>query len=285
LIPKILHCFFIIVFLLFLKILITNHTITYKNAPISFSDSGEGKVLVFLHGFLENLNMWQNIVPTFANKYRIITIDLLGHGQSGCVGYLHTMENMAEMVAHVLYNLKVQNAFFTGHSMGGYVTLAIAELFPTLVKGIILLNSTAYEDDSERKLNRERAIKAVKHNYQTFVNMAVANLFYEESRTVLVSIIKNTQKEALKTPLQGIIAALEGMKIRKDRTFILQENKFVVALILGTRDTVLPYDLHKKQAENTGVNVYSLTSGHMSHLENTEETISAIYDFLTINSY
>lgn len=252
----------------------------YKNTPIHFTDIGTGTVVVLLHGFLENKDMWKPLQPVFENRYRTIAIDLLGHGETGCVGYIHTMEEQAAMVFEVIQKLKVKKAVFIGHSMGGYIALALAEAHPKLFQGLVLLNSTAKPDSDERKANRDRAIAAVKENHKTFVSIAVANLFGEESRSRLQKEIKHTQQEALKTPLQGIIAALEGMKIRKDRRETLKNPHFPILLVLGKKDGVLSYEDSLDQVENTAVVLKTLEDGHMSHLENTTELISILQEFI-----
>jgi len=144
--------------------------ILYKNTTISYTDSGEGNVIVLLHGFLENKKMWAAYVTFFSEKYRVITIDLLGHGESDCLGYIHSMEENANAVHEVLDVLKIEKAIILGHSMGGYVGLAFAELYPQHIQKLVLLNSTSKEDSAEKKLNRTRAIKAVKQNYVSFVS-------------------------------------------------------------------------------------------------------------------
>ena len=77
-------------------------TLTYKNTKISYYDIGKGNAVVLLHGFLENQTMWQDLVPELSEKYRVITLDLLGHGESGCLGYVHSMEENAEAVRSAL---------------------------------------------------------------------------------------------------------------------------------------------------------------------------------------
>ena len=150
-------------------------TIQYKNTKISFSETGKGTAVVLLHGFLENQTMWNDYIPEFSKKYRVITIDLLGHGQTECMGYVHTMEDMADAVHAVLArNSESAKPFFVGHSMGGYVALAFAELYPDNVKGLVLLNSTSRADSDERKANRDRAITAVKQRlFETFIRMSI----------------------------------------------------------------------------------------------------------------
>ncbi|MFB9107113.1 alpha/beta fold hydrolase [Flavobacterium gyeonganense] len=254
-------------------------TVLYKNTTISYTDSGEGTTIVLLHGFLENKKMWHDYAVFFSEIYRIITIDLLGHGESECLGYVHEMEENARAVNAVLENLKIEKAIILGHSMGGYVGLAFAELYPEKLQKLVLLNSTSKEDSAEKKINRTRAIKAVKQNYASFVSMAIANLFSENNREHLANEIEKVKKEALKTPLQGIVASLEGMKIRKDRENILKQNLFPVLLVLGKKDPVLNYDENKSQIKNTNVQLVSFDDGHMSQIENKEDLKKVLSDF------
>ena len=257
-----------------------NKQLLYKNIKISYTDAGKGTAVVLLHGFLENKSMWNNLLPELITKYRVITIDLLGHGETECLGYVHSMEDQADMVHEVLQDLKIRKVVLIGHSMGGYVTLAFAELYPKNVKGIVLLNSTARADSAERKTNRDRAIVAVKQNYTAFVRMSIANLFSEKNREILLDEIENAKKEALKTPLQGIVASLEGMKIRKDREALLHFGTFPILLILGKQDPVLNYEENKNQIEKTKVQLVKFPDGHMSHIENREELTKVLVDFL-----
>ncbi len=251
----------------------------FKNTKISFSDTGKGTAIVLLHGFLENQWMWDGFVVSFSKKYRIITIDLLGHGQTECLGYVHSMEDNADMVHAVLSELRIRKAIFVGHSMGGYVALALAELYPETIKGLVLLNSTSRADSEERKKNRDRAIVAVKQNYTNFIRLSITNLFSENNRERLISEIENVKIAALKTPLQGIVASLEGMKIRKDREVLLHFAPFPVLLILGQQDPVLNYEETKEQIENTPTQLVSFPDGHMSHIENAVALEKVLLDF------
>jgi pimeloyl-ACP methyl ester carboxylesterase len=255
-------------------------TTNFKNTKIAYTDQGKGTAVVLLHGFLENQSMWKAFIPELVKKHRIITIDLLGHGETECLGYVHTMEDQADMVHHVLHELKIRKAVLIGHSMGGYVALAFAELYPDNVKGIVLQNSTSRADSDERKANRDRAIVAVKQNYSAFIRMSIANLFSENNREHLADIIEEVKLEALKTPLQGIVAALEGMKIRKDREVILHLAPFPIQLILGKKDPVLNYAESSEQIEGTQVQLTTFEDGHMSHFENQAELLAVLSGFL-----
>ena len=254
--------------------------IKYKNTPIHYSDIGKGSAVVLLHGFLENLSMWNAIVLELSKRNRVICIDLLGHGKSGNLGYIHTMEDQAEMVKAVLNKLRLRKYTVIGHSMGGYIALAFAELYPKTIKGLCLMNSTALADTKIKKFNRNRAIKAVKQNYKTFVRIAIPNLFSEKNRKVLKSKIKQITYEALQISVQSIVASLEGMKIRKDQTQLLKKLSIPKLLILGKKDPVLDFDIHSKSAKNTNTKIIALPDGHMSHIENKDQLIIALQNFI-----
>ena len=236
--------------------------------------------MVFLHGYLENVKMWDFCIPEISKTNRIIAIDLLGHGQSDSIGYIHTMEDQAKMVNEVLVHLKIDSATIIGHSMGGYIALAFSELFPKSIKSLVLVNSTSYSDSLERQKNRDRAVKMVKKDFASFVRLSIANLFSEANREKLINEIEIAKSEALKTPLQGIIAAQEGMKIRTDRSEFLKTLQIPILLVLSLKDPVLDYSQNIKQIENTIIKLATLTDGHMSHIENRVELLDLLINFI-----
>jgi len=252
----------------------------HKGVYIFYTDSGKGNAVVLLHGFLESTTMWTPFITSLSKKNRIITIDLLGHGKTGCLGYVHSMELMAETVAAVLKHLNIAQSIFIGHSMGGYVALAFAEKHPEAITGLCLMNSTALGDSAEKKNNRDRAIMAVKQNHNIFIRLAISNLFSPKNSTLLSENIKTVIQEAQKTPLQGIVAALEGMKIRKNRVDLLHTTGYKKMIILGKNDPVLNAKNLVSQLENTAVECIEFPDGHMSHIENKDEFLQNIMHFI-----
>ncbi len=256
-----------------------NKLFLFKNSTINYTDSGLGKVVVLLHGFLENQKMWSALSPELAKKSRVIMLDLLGHGESQCTGYVHTMTENALVVKALLDHLKIKKAAFIGHSMGGYVALAFIEKNQKSCAGLLLLNSTAMADSFAKKTNRDRAIRAVKTDHTTFVRLAINNLFAPESRKKISHEIENAKIEALKTPLQGIIASLEGMKTRADLSHLLTNSNFPIEMVLGKKDPVLEIENTVLQLKNTPVRLTILPDGHMSHLENQELLLPILMAF------
>jgi pimeloyl-ACP methyl ester carboxylesterase len=251
--------------------------LNFKTSKFDYTSQGNGKAIVLLHGFLENQTMWEPFLSVLSENHTVITIDLPGHGKSECLGYVHSMELMAEVVHAVLVNEKIEQATFLGHSMGGYVALAFAEKHPQMCSEIILLNSTPKADSTERKENRDRAIALVKKHKDAFLSMAIANLFAEENKEKFAEEIEALKKDALKMKTQGIIAALEGMKIRKDRTRLLKKLTIPKTIITGTLDPIMPVDDLKKIAFSCDCQFIVWKGGHMSTIENKGEMLNFMH--------
>ncbi|MBR9913650.1 MAG: alpha/beta hydrolase [Algicola sp.] len=252
----------------------------YKNVPVYYEDEGQGHVVVLLHGFLENSSMWKTLKPQILESHRVVCIDLLGHGQTGCLGYIHTMEDMADAVLAVLDHLAMNAYVLIGHSMGGYVALALAEKQPDSVKGLCLMNSTYYADDKARKALRKRANKMVQTNFESMVRMSFTNLFSEVSRISHKKALDEALLEALKTPVQGYIAAQEGMIKRSDKLAFLKDLDAEKLIIIASDDPVIDPQRILNDTRETTIRCEEIGFGHMSHIENTSELSYIIMRFI-----
>jgi len=248
--------------------------VEFKQVNIHYEEQGSGSAVVLLHGFLEGSWMWKEIVPALEKRHRVITIDLPGHGQSDSIGYVHTMEEMAEAVQAVVSHLGLRRIGLVGHSMGGYVALAFAEQFPDNVRSLVLLQSTALADTEDKKADRLRAIELVKSNYKSFVRRSIPLLFRPVNRTRFRDQINWVKEEALKTSPQGIIAAIEGMRIRPNRELLLKFPPYPVHIIAGQKDPRISLDeciYLYEISEFVQLHVIK-HSGHMSYIEDLDET-------------
>jgi len=257
-----------------------NNFVTYKGINIHFSVKGSGSAVVLLHGFLEDSSMWKEVEKELSKKYKVICIDLLGHGKTDCLGYIHTMEEMANTVKAVLKSLRIRKVTLVGHSMGGYVALAFAENNINYVKGLCLVNSTTANDNKERQELRIRAIEMAQRNYKALVTMSINNLFLQEKRNDIIKEIEVAKNIALAISPKGYVACTEGMRIRKNRTFVLQsltEKKIVIA---GKQDPVLEYSVMEQEIAKTNTRLVTLPFGHMSHLESPVALLIALQNFL-----
>ena len=259
-------------------------TIEFKSINVSFTDEGKGKVVVFLHGFLGAKEVWNSFSKELSKTQRIITIDLLGHGNTSCLSYVHTMEEMAEAIESVISHLKIRKYFLVGHSLGGYVSLAMAENNPDNLKGLVMFHSSAKADDEQKKADRDRVARIVKLNSELFINEAIPNLFNTSFKPYKRGIEK-IKKIAFNTSKQGIVAALEGMKVRLDREIVLKFAPYPVLFIIGKEDNILPYKDLISQSDMAENGSYILLDklGHMGFVESEIETCQIIKKFVTDN--
>ena len=257
-------------------------TVKFKKGTVTFSDTGKGRVVVLLHGFLGSHQIWENAIQSLSKSYRVIAIDLPGHGSTDCFGYVHTMELLAKCVKTVMDSLRLKKYVIIGHSMGGYAGLAFADMYPDNLRGLCLYHSTAYADSDEKKKDRTRSIKVVKANHKIYTTEVIKNLFATKNIKYLKNEIAFAQKIAAKTSKQSIIAALEGMKDRPHRDMILGLAHFPIMMVIGEHDNVLPPDQLLEQAaliKNKHI-LHLEHDGHMGFLESPRVSNNALKKFL-----
>jgi len=122
---------------------------------LHYRSFGEGKTLVFLHGFLESSTMWDHLPLQDLNAHCIF-IDLPGHGKSPLndLEEIPSIRFMADEVLQVLNALQVNEFTVVGHSLGAYVGLELAQL-PACQK-LIFLNSNCWSDDEQKRRDRPK---------------------------------------------------------------------------------------------------------------------------------
>lgn len=247
-----------------------HNTLDYKGCTINYQCEGTGEeVLVLLHGFMGNLESWASLIYEYMRRIRVVAIDLLGHGESGSLGDVHTMEEQADMVKAVLDALGIKKCVMTGHSMGGYIALAFAQCYPQYLKGLCLMHSHALADGEKKKQDRRRMCDIVSSNRAGFVIGFIPNLFAACNRERLAGQIKDLKDTALNTSCESIIASQKGMMQRPSRINVLQNSTFPVFFIAGRQDERISVDSTLAQAALTPLCEVLLlpNAGHMSVLE------------------
>lgn len=239
---------------------------------LHFETSGKGEEnLVLLHGFMENSNIWKFLEPHLSANFKIIKIDLPGHGKSKNFGEINSMEMMAKEVEKVISYLNLVKIHLLGHSMGGYVSLAFAELFPENLKSITLFFSTFLADDEEKKEQRRKSFRIIKDAFPNFVNAGIPLLFSPNEKDILEGKINFAKEIALSTENSGVLAAVKGMIERTDKLEILKNLDAKVLVISGKQDSAVKTDKTLKNLpDKTNIKSYVLDCGHMGQLEKPE---------------
>jgi len=253
----------------------------FQKKNVFFTDEGKGKAIVLLHGFTESSKIWTSFAKEMAKRYRVIAIDLPGHGKSDCLGNVHSMELIAEMVCSLLKKLRVGKCLMVGHSMGGYVTLAFAAAYPKMLRGLCLFHSHCFADTSAEQENRNRTIAIVSQDKFSYVAQFIPSLFPVEVHKKFSRKIQRLIQRASKMPKEGVTAALEGMKTRKDQSELLKSTTLPVQFILGLKDSRVPATRIWEMISLPAVSEIHLLRdcGHMGYIEAPEKTYEALVGF------
>lgn len=257
--------------------------IPFKSSFINYSDLGQGHTIVLLHGYLETKEIWLDFAKELTKYFRVISIDIPGHGLSGKISEIHTMDLLAEAVDEVLKKLAIDRAFLVGHSMGGYVMLAYLSNYRTKVSGICLFHSTPFADSEEKKANREKEIEIVKQGkIEILINTNVPKGFATDNLDRLSNKVEWAKNVAATCQPDGIISLLKGIKIRPDRQTLLKETNVPVLFILGKKDNYIPYDVMYSigQRSSRGEVLTLENSGHMGFVEEPGVCLEALKSFV-----
>lgn len=253
----------------------------FKKVKIAYTDSGKGRVIVLLHGFLGSHEIWSEFSKKLSKRFRVVAIDLPGHGRTPSIGYYHSTELMAQSVKAVLDHIGVRRYVIAGHSMGGYAALAFAELFPENVSGLCLFNSTSYADSEDKKRDRERVIRLVKKEHKHYVTEVITSLFAPENLPKIPAEVEKVKRIAVEVSKQSIINSLEGMKERKSRDLILKFAEYPVLFVIGKKDSVINYEtLYPQMGLCKFPSVVMIEDGgHMCFYEAPKETLEGLSAF------
>jgi len=258
-------------------------TVEYHDTFIRYSDLGYGEPVVLLHGYMESLEIWDGFADDLAKDYRVICVDLPGHGRSGVYAAVDTMAIMADAVKHVLDFLGIGRAVIIGHSMGGYAALAFEDFYPEVTLGFGLFHSHGFPDSEDKKVNRDREIALVKSGKkQQIINTNIPNAFATDNHEKYTERIEWARQIALATQDEGIIHALEGMKARPDRRDVMKVSTDPVLIIAGRKDNYIPFEVYEQHfnlAPDTDIIILE-NSGHMGFVEEKEQSLIGVRSFL-----
>lgn len=250
--------------------------LTVNGVQIAFERYGNGTPLLLIHGFPLDHSTWEALLPHLEGA-DVILPDLRGFGESAVVDGAYSMDDMADDLIGLLDALKIEKAAVAGHSMGGYVALALARKAPGRISGLGLVSTQALPDAPERKAGRYATAEQVGAQGSVVVadGMAPKLSANPQHVTALRELI-------LRQPAAGVMGALAAMAERVDSTDLLAAFKFPVAIVHGLADGLIPADRSREM--KAFIPQASLTEipdvGHMPMLDAPVETAGALKKLL-----
>lgn len=245
---------------------------------LNFNDLGKGLALVLLHGFCEDLTIWKELANNLQEEFRVVCIDLPGFGKSKVLQ--DDLDFWAKACFEVLDKQEIQSFSLIGHSLGGYVALAMMEQAPTRIRQFVSFHSSPYSDSEERKANRLKQVAHIEtYGVKTFTKQLIPSLFAPEySGSGLELSLKLAEEQSP----EGIISALKAMRLRPDRSELFKNFDSPILLLSGHHDVLLPIADQNLLAESSkNAKIHVLTeSGHMGMLEEPTESFDVLRSFL-----
>jgi len=257
--------------------------LSYQNKKIAYQNIGHGKPVILVHGFGEDESIWRNQIEALKNSYRLIIPDLPGSGKSEIINDM-SMEGMAEVIHEIIHTENIESCPVIGHSMGGYITLALAEEYPNHISAFGLFHSTAYADSEEKKITRCKGIEFIeKHGAAEFLKTTLPNLFSQKTKDERPELIDEQLAGLDNFSSLALVSYYKAMMQRPDRTFLLRETTVPVLFIIGEHDNAVPVKDALEQChlpEKSYIHILR-QSAHMGMLEETERSNTALENFLS----
>jgi pimeloyl-ACP methyl ester carboxylesterase len=240
---------------------------------------GSGKPVVLLHGFCESNQIWGVFANLLSQRCHLLIPDLPGFGKSALPPTPFSIDNIAELIWQWLDEINIKNPVIVGHSLGGYVTLAMTHQRSDEVAGFSLFHSTAKPDTEEKKLNRDKVIAFVnKNGVAPYIETYVPGLFYQKGS----HSIKDVYQIAYTTPAETLVSYASAMRDRPNRRQVLDDFDKPVLMIAGEKDDIIPLDTLMDQAIQLRKGRLSILSdtGHMGMLESTTRSVEIVAQFI-----
>jgi len=247
--------------------------ININGIELAYERQGKGSPLVLLHGYPLDHHLWDEVVPLLKDTFDLIIPDLRGFGESTTVATPYTMDDLASDIVGLLNQIDIHKAAIAGHSMGGYVALAFARLYPERVSGLALVSSQVLADPPDRKEGRyksaaEVAEKGIGAVVETMTSKFTSNPQWQAFAR------KNMEAQQP----AAYIGTLKAMAERVDATPLLSTIKYPVVVVHGDADILIPIDRARevKAALPDAHLVEIKNAGHMPMCEAPNETAQAL---------
>lgn len=254
----------------------------YNGKKLCYRVSGEGPVVMLVHGFGEDGEIWKNQFSLFQQQ-KVIIPDLPGSGRSEAIDDM-SMEGMADALQAIIgQEAGHSSVVMIGHSMGGYITLAYAEKYAEHLRGFGLFHSTAFADSDEKKETRRKGIRFIKeHGATEFLKTATPNLYAPQSKEQHPEWIEEHLRLTDNFSGSNLVYYYKGMIERPDRTAILKESNVPVLFVMGQYDTAVPLKDGLAQCYLPQIAYIHIldNSGHMGMIEEENLTNQILSQFV-----
>lgn len=265
--------------------IVIKKSLSINKKTLTYTDSGKGKAVVLLHGYLESLDIWDAFSAELRKDYRVICFDIPGHGKSDMLDESQTMEQIAYHIKKALESLGIEKCFLVGHSMGGYLTLMFHHLFPEMLSGFCLFHSHPFADSEEKRNNRLREMELIKDGKKNLIaSVNIPNTYAKENVSTFYLEIEKAKNIVTQTSDDGIVTNLHAMMTRPDLAESLASSKLPFLYIVGKKDNLIDFEniVPKIKLPETSGLIVLENSGHMGFIEEKQLALETIRNFIEL---
>lgn len=256
-----------------------------NNTNLAYTDHGAGLPVIFLHAFPLNRGMWDGDLAALLaeQRYRLVSLDWRGFGESDIPNDISTMELFADDVAGLMDQLGIEKAVLCGLSMGGYAAFVFLRRYPQRLSGLILADTKPAADTSEARANRENVAQlAESQGTGAIADLQLPRLLSEYTRQHHPEVEIRVRQMIESATAQGIAAASRGMARRLDSTDLLANIACPTLVVVGEQDALTPPAVAQEYAAQIAGAQYVVIpqAGHLSNLEQPDVFAGAVSGFL-----
>jgi 3-oxoadipate enol-lactonase len=254
-----------------------------NGVEIAYTDQGKGTPILFIHGYPLSKAMWDPQVKGLSSNFRVITLDLRGHGESEAPLWLYTVEMFADDIRALLDHLSIDQVVLVGFSMGGYITFAFYRKNRNRVKALILADTRPQADSLEGKQGRfKTAQTAHKQGAGAIADAMLPKLLTSQSVQSRPDVVQHVRKIMTDTPVAGIAGDLMAMAERPDSVPLLSEITCPTLILVGEQDGLTPPADAKLMAEKIKKSQLEMipAAAHLSNLEQPDHFNKVVRKFL-----
>lgn len=247
-------------------------------SSLYYRQLGKGFPIILIHGFCETHEIWNGFAEELSRSFEVFVIDLPGFGESPLPQSPFSVDDVATIVLAWINQTNIKHPVLIGHSLGGYVSLAMAKRNPEKFAGLALFQSTAYPDSEEKKANRNKVIDFVEtHGTDPYIDTFVPGLFYDKKHPA----IPMADLIARKTTKAALIAYAKAIRDRLSSIDFIKSYRKPLLILGGAQDTIIPSaSLHEqgKLAPSASVHILNDTA-HMAMYESPEKSRRIVENF------
>ena len=250
---------------------------------LAYDDKGTGFPIVFLHAFPFNRTMWQHQVDTLSSRFRTVSIDLRGHGESDAPVWRYSLDQYADDVQGLLSHLSIRQAMFVGLSMGGYLEFALCRKYPKLIRGLVLADTRAEGDKPEQARWRfDLAQRTATKGATAVIDEMLPKLLSPKTYTDRPELVDRVKGIMAAAPIAGIVGDLMALAERPDSTTLLATVSVPTLVIVGSDDGLTtPADAERIAKGIPGAKLVIIPdAGHLSNMEQPEHFNRALEAFV-----